>query len=53
MHAHKQKPVRMDELIQYSGGIQINVQKSLAFLYTNSLLEGEIKKRTLFMITSK
>lgn len=54
MHAHKQNPVRMDEWIQYSGGIQISVQKAIAFLYANSrLLEGDIKRRTLFVITSK
>ena len=36
------------------GGYKTNIQKSVAFLYTNNeLSEKEIKKRMLFIITSK
>lgn len=43
--AHAQNPVGKNELIQCNDRIQISVQNSVAFLYTNhSLLEGEIGK---------
>ena len=45
------------ELINESGkvaGYKINIQKSVAFLYTNNeISEGEIKKTIPFTITSK
>ena len=45
------KLLELNELIKVEG-YKINTLKSAAFLYTNKLFEGEIKKAILFSIAS-